>query len=263
MYIAPDLIPEWFIVALVALSGLVFGSFATLAAYRLPRDGPVVAGRSRCPSCQRKLGVSALFPLFSWLWQKGRCRYCKAKVSARYPAIEVAQALLFLAVYAAQGMSWASVVLMLLTVALLIMTAVDFEWYIIPDEIQIACLVLAVAYHWLVATPLANLCAGAGMGLALGFGLRFGYGWLRKKEGLGWGDVKFLFVSGLWLASLMDWAPFLFYAGLFGTLTALFWRALGLGERFPFGPALAASLLLTLLTPSSALFFWTIGRIYA
>lgn len=263
MYISPELIPEWFIITLVAVAGLVFGSFVTLAAWRLPRDEPVAAGRSRCPSCKTRLGVPALFPLFSWLWQKGRCRYCKAGIGLRYPAIELVQALLFLAVYASQGLSWASVVLMLFSVALLIMTVVDFEWYIIPDEIQMAGVVLAILYHWLADTPSGDVLAGAGMGLALGFGLRFGYGWLRRKEGLGWGDVKFLFVCGLWLASLLHWAPFLFFAGLFGTLTALVWRALGHGERFPFGPALAASLLLTLLTPSSALFFWTIQQIYA
>ncbi|MCH2547628.1 MAG: prepilin peptidase [Alphaproteobacteria bacterium] len=260
---APEWIPEWFILSLVAVVGLIFGSFVTLASYRLPRDEPIVMGRSRCPSCKNTLGLLALFPLFSWLIQCGKCGYCKAPVSARYPITEAVQALLFIAVYVSQGLTWQAGVLALLSVALLIMVVVDFEWYIIPDEIQITCVILAVLYHWVAATPIDNVLAGAAMGLALGFGLRFGYGWLRKKEGLGWGDVKFLFVAGLWLASIEDWPAFLFYAGMLGVITAVIWRAMGKGERFPFGPALAGALLLTLLTPSTPLFFWTIGRIYA
>lgn len=259
----PEWLPQWFIVTLLALLGLIFGSFVTLVSYRLPRSEPVVAGRSRCPGCNTPLGFLALFPLFSWLLQGGKCRYCKAGISARYPLTELTQALLFLCVYASQGLTWQALVLALLSVALLVMVVVDFEWYIIPDEIQIIGIVLAVAYHWVVGTPITDVAVGAGVGLAIGLGLRFGYGWVRKKEGLGLGDVKFLFVAGLWMASVMDWAPFLFYSGVFGVLTAVIWRAMGKGERFPFGPALAASLMMTLLTPSTPLFFWTIGRIYA
>lgn len=256
------MMPEWLIVGLIVLAGLAFGSFVTLVSYRLPRDEPVVTGRSRCPSCHATLGIPALFPLVSWLLQKGKCRYCKTPVSARYPLTELMQVLLFLMVYASAGLSWQGLVLALLSVVLLVMIVVDFEWYIIPDEIHIAATILAVFYHGIHATPLMDIAAGTAMGLALGFGLRFGYSFVRKKVGLGWGDVKFLVVAGLWIASLIDWAPFLFYAGIFGVLTGLIWQAMGKGERFPFGPALAAALLLILLAPSTSLFFWTIGRIY-
>lgn len=259
---ALESLPEWVVIVLVMLAGLVFGSFVTLASYRLPRDESVITGRSRCPSCHVALGIPALFPLVSWLLQRGRCRYCKASISARYPLTELAQALLFLMVYASMGISWQGVILAFLSVALLIMVVVDFEWYIIPDEIQITAVILAAVYHGIYATPFVDVVAGAVVGLALGFGLRFGYGFLRKKDGLGWGDVKFLFVAGVWMASVVDWAPFLFYAGMFGILTGLIWRAMGKGERFPFGPALAASLMLTLLTPAAELFFWTMARIY-
>lgn len=259
----PYMPPEGWIVALVLLAGLAFGSFVTLVSHRLPRGEPICAGRSRCPSCGTRLGVAALFPLFSWLWQRGKCRYCRARVGFRYPLTELTQALLFLAVYASHGLTWTALVLALLSVALLVMVAVDFEWYIIPDEVQIACALLAVAYHWLLGTHVADVLLGAGTGALLGFLLHHGYRRIMHKDGLGMGDVKFLVVAGLWLAGLEDWPPFLFYAGMWGVATALVWRALGRGVRFPFGPALAASLMMTLLTPSSALFFWTIGHIYA
>lgn len=256
-------LPEWLVLVLVALVGLIFGSFVTLASYRLPRDEPIGAGRSRCPHCGTPLGFRALFPLFSWIAQKGRCHYCKTPISARYPIIELTQAILFLLVYLTLGISWAGLVVALLSVALLVMIVVDFEWYIIPDEIQITCTVLAIIYHWIAGTPFMSVFTGAAMGLSIGVALRYGYSFLRHKEGLGMGDVKFLIVAGLWMADALSWAPFLFYAGIWGVVTALGWRMLGKGAHFPFGPALAASLLMMLLTPSGTLFFWTINRLYA
>lgn len=263
MVLIPQWLSEGWVIALVVLAGLAFGSFVTLVSYRLPRDEPLVAGRSRCPSCKTTLRLPALFPLLSWLWQRGKCRYCGVGVSARYPLTELAQALLFLLVYVGYGLTWQALILAMLSVALMVMVVVDFEWYIIPDEVQICCAVLAIVFHVVMDTPVALVAAGLAMGVFIGFALRFGYGFIMRKEGLGWGDVKFLAVAGLWLASVEAWPPFLFYAGVWGVVTALVWRALGRGARFPFGPALAASLLMALLTPSGSLFFWTIERIYA
>lgn len=257
-----EFLPEWFIISMVAAFGLALGSFVTLASYRLPRDEPIGGGRSRCPSCETKLGPAALVPLFSWLAQKGHCRYCKAKVSARYPLTEVTQAALFLAVYASQGLGWPFLILALFSVCLMIMIVVDFEWQIIPDEVQIAMLMLGIAYHLLLGTAVTDVLGGFAVGAAIGLGLYYGYGRLRGIEMIGFGDVKFLMVAGIWMASLDAWAPYLFYSGVGGVLTALFWRVIGKGERFPFGPALAAALLLTLLTPSTSLFFWTVSTIY-
>src|SRR5690348_11004379 len=93
-------IPPLFSLLLTAIAGLVFGSFATLVSYRLPREEPIVAGRSRCPICRMPLGPAALVPVFSWLLGGGKCRYCGAGISARYPLTELAQMALFLAVYA-------------------------------------------------------------------------------------------------------------------------------------------------------------------
>lgn len=259
----PDLLPEWIALPLVALVGLIFGSFVTLVSYRLPRDEPIAAGRSRCPHCGTQLGIPALFPLFSWILQKGCCRYCKTPVSVRYPIIELIQAILFLLVYLALGISWAGLVVALLSAALLVMIVVDFEWYIIPDEVQITCTILAIIYHCITSTPFISAFTGAAIGLSIGLALRYGYSLLRRKEGLGMGDVKFLVVAGLWMADALIWAPFLFFAGICGVITALAWRMMGKGARFPFGPALAASLLLMLLTPAGTLFFWTINRLYA
>lgn len=257
-----DAVPKGFILALVLVTGLIFGSFVTMASYRLPRDEPIGGGRSRCPSCQKSLGALALIPLFSWLIQRGSCCYCRARISLRYPLTECAQALLFFWVYSALGVSWEAAIVALLSVCLLILFVVDFEWKIIPDEVQIAMLLLGVGYHLLMKTPVTHVLSGFAVGAAIGLGLYYGYSRLRGIEILGFGDVKFLMVAGIWMADVASWPAFLFYAGIFGIFTAVIWRMAGRGARFPFGPALGMSLLITLLTDSTALFFWTVGGIY-
>ena len=256
-------ISQWVIVLFVTLAGLCFGSFVTLASWRLPRDEQVVNGRSRCPSCDRTLGVLTLFPVLSWLAQRGKCRYCKAKVSARYPLIELTQAIFFLLIYWQMGITLPAIILMAASVAVLILIVVDFEWYIIPDEIQMALLLLGVAYHAASHSDGSAVAGSAFLGLVIGLALRFGYALIMKREGLGWGDVKFLPIAGLWIAAVAQWPSFLFFAGVLGILTALVWRALGRGAHFPFGPALALSLMLHVLYQVGTLFYWTLAKLYA
>ncbi len=83
----------WFRLLFGFLIGGVLGSFATMLAYRLPRKLSIVKPRSRCPSCQKVLGAPDLIPIFSWLYLKGRCRYCKASIGKQYLAIEIITAL--------------------------------------------------------------------------------------------------------------------------------------------------------------------------
>lgn len=225
----------------IILSGLTFGSFVTLAAWRLPREEDIVVKPSQCPQCKTKLGFKDLFPVLSWLTSGGKCRHCKNRIGIRYPLIELVTLCAFLLVYSKFGLTFSGVMFALFAVALLIMIVVDLEHYIIPDSIHVALLPLGLAFHWSQGTDwtlvLYGFLAGAGMGLALHHGYRF----LRKTEGLGYGDVKFFAVAGVWL-TISNFVPFLFFSGLFGVITGLVWRVLGRGKLFPFGPALALAL---------------------
>ncbi len=225
----------------VILSGLTFGSFVTLAAWRLPREEDIVLKPSQCPQCKAKLGIKDLFPVFSWLASGGKCQHCRNPIGVRYPVIELITLGTFLMVYDKFGLTFSGVMVALFAVALLIMIVVDLEHYIIPDSIHVALLPLGLAFHWSQGTDwtdvLYGFLAGAGMGLLLHHGYRF----LRKKEGLGYGDVKFFAVAGVWL-TINNFVPFLFFSGLFGVVTGIVWRILGRGKLFPFGPALAIAL---------------------
>ena len=245
---------------LTLFCGLVFGSFITCASWRLPRDEDIVVKPSHCPKCKAKLGLKDLWPVFSWVTSKGKCRHCGVKIPARYPLIEIATASLFLLIYLRYGLTAPGIILALMGVALLLMIVVDLEHYIIPDQVQWALLALGVAWHIALHTPPKIAGEGFVLGAGIGLALHYGYKWIRKKDGLGFGDVKFLAVAGLWLGAV-PMAPFLFFSGLFGTLFGLIWRAIGKGPIFPFGPALAASLFLCMAYPQFPNLFWQLGEL--
>lgn len=233
---------------LIFLFGLCFGSFLTLVSYRLPRGEKMGMTRSQCPACGTPLGVADLFPVISWVANRGTCRHCKATVSWRYPAIEVITASALLTVYHFYGLDGKSLLLMAMTLSLLVMIIVDFEHYIIPDEVQVVLAILAIAYQWYDGMHPADMLVGALVGGAIGWILQSGYRYVRGKEGLGTGDVKFLVVAGLWIGAV-NLIPFLFYSGVLGIVTAALWGRLGRGAVFPFGPALAVSLWAGVLWP--------------
>src|SRR5690606_29959674 len=196
-----------------------------------------------------------LWPLLSWVIAEGKCRYCGNTVSWRYPLTEVVTAAVFLLVYAYYGFTLQALLLCLLVVVLLIMIVADLEHTIIPDEVHVALLPLGLIYHFIIGTDWSMVAGGFAVGLFTGLSLHHGYRWLRKKEGLGYGDVKFFAVAGIWL-TLYPFVPFLFFSGLFGIATGLLWRALKLGAYFPLGPALAVALFVCVAFPQSANLFW-------
>jgi prepilin signal peptidase PulO-like enzyme (type II secretory pathway) len=236
---------------IVVVAGLCFGSFVTMVAHRLPREERMGFSRSRCPSCKTTLAARDLVPLLSWLFSKGRCRQCNAAIGMRYPLIEISTASLFLLVYSQHGLTLPAMPLYLMAVTLMVMVVVDVEHYIIPDVIHVALLSCALAYHVLSGTFDEQVAYGFALAALLGLVLHHGYYALRKRDGLGYGDVKYFAVAGAWLGPL-GLVVFLFMIGVFGVMTGLLWRALGRGPEFPFAPALAASLLLCVLWPDLA-----------
>ena len=236
---------------MAALLGAVFGSFLNCAAWRLAHGESVLRGRSHCTACGHVLGVPDLIPVFSWLFLKGRCRYCGEKVPLRYPLTELVFAVLSVLCLLRFDLSWLCLRNWIFLCCLFCLTLTDLECMIIPD----ACLLIAAA-AWLVFLPLT----GAGRKeilSALAAALIYGGGLLGlsllmdrilKKDSLGGGDIKLFGVLGL-------------YLGLVGTLFAVLLACvLGLlfaalrrrnrtdgGGQFPFGPAIAVAGALMLL----------------
>ena len=246
---------------LVAFTGLCFGSLITLLSWRIPRSMPIGAVRSRCPSCETALGARDLIPCFSWIFSRGTCRHCNTKIHWRYPLTELITSTLFLFLFYHYGISWEFLNFALLGVLLITMSVIDFEHYIIPDSLQWAMGLLAIAYHLaLIGTSPATLMVNALLGVSIGLGIKYGFIWLRKKDGLGMGDVKFLLVAGLWITPI-GLVLMLFISGVFGIITGLAWKMMGRGERFPFGPALGFAMYLLLLLPEIEWHFWHIDQL--
>lgn len=244
--------------AILAAIGACFGSFLTLVTYRLPLALPIGTSRSRCPHCGTSLAVRDLFPILSWVAAKGRCRHCKTKVSARYPLTELACALCCVGVFYGWGLSAASLCMMGLLITIVSIVVTDLEHRIILDETQIAILFLGVLYGLAVERPLEDMLIGGITGLSIGLALKYGFLFFTGRDGLGFGDVKFLLVAGVWLAGAKIFVPFLFYAGLLGIATSLLWRLVSEEKEFPFGPALAFSLVVCVFWPASVEGFFTV-----
>lgn len=250
----PEFLP--ILVGLAAMLGLCVGSFLTLITYRLPRDERIGATRSQCTNCTTVLRLPDLIPVLSWLAMRGKCRRCDHPIGARYPLTELASGVGAALLAWRFGFGWDTLALCGLWWCFVAIVVTDLEHYIILDEVQIALALFGVLHCWAIGHDWVHMGAGVLVGLAIGLGLKYGFLLLRHKDGLGMGDVKFLGVAGIWLADAANFVPFLFFSGVLGIASALVWRALGHGERFPFGPALALSLIVCVLFPHLANGFW-------
>lgn len=234
---------------IVVCAGLVFGSFITCASYRLPLELDVVRKPSYCPKCNTILGFRDLFPIFSWLFSGGKCRHCSAKISARYPLIEIITGALFAFLYLRYGLTPQGFILAGAVIMLMIMIVADLEHFIIPDCVHVILLPLAITYHFVGGTFSADILWGFGLMTGLALLLHYGYSALRGRAMLGFGDVKFFAIVGVWL-DLSAIPVFLFISGILGVLLGLIWRILGKGQVFPFGPALAIALFICIVFPN-------------
>lgn len=247
--------PNPFLFVLIAILGLEFGSFANVCIYRWPRNGSVLwPRRSFCPWCQKTLRWYDNIPLLSFLFLKGRCRFCKSRISFRYPLIEVSVPLLWLAVYVVFQLNSIKptfitlIAVFFLVFVIVVTTVTDLDWKIIPDHLTYSlALVGLLTSPWnpffeplppfnKILMALVGLLAGGGMLWGIGFVGRF----LLKKEVMGGGDIKLLAAFGSffgWKGAILT----LLSGSLIGSFVAIPLLATGMLRRnqyIPFGPFL-------------------------
>lgn len=183
------------------LLGLVVGSFANVCVHRLPRGESIVSPPSRCPACGTLIQARDNLPVVSYVLLHGRCRSCRAPISWRYPAVEAANGLLWLALATVFGPRPRTFVSMALVTALLVLSLIDLGHQILPDAITLPGTAAGLAASFLPgapATPLASLAAAA-FGW-LGFAaVAKAYERARGIEGLGQGDWKMAAMLGAFL----------------------------------------------------------------
>lgn len=236
---------------LVFWFGACLGSFINVLAYRLPRSESVVKPRSRCPSCSKTISFYDNVPVVSWLWLGGRCRRCRWPIPARYPAVEAVMSVLALALWRRwpESPAW-SLAAILAAGVFLTVTLIDWDTFLIPDELSLGLLAAG-----LLLAPLNPLVSGSVwfysffyslLGAAVGLGLCWGtavFGEkIFKKEAMGGGDIKLMAGIGAWTGSLGAF-DCIITASLLGSIYGISLMARGKLTRsdpIPFGPFLSA-----------------------
>ncbi len=218
--------------------GLIFGSFVTALSYRLPRGESVAHGRSKCAACGHTLAPIDLIPVASWVLQGGACRYCRAKISWRYPAIEVVSSVLFVAAGVVLAGNIAHLlVLLAMTPVMLALAIIDLEHQRLHNILVLVLALCAVAWRW---TDDRAILAGLGVA-AITFGagllLNAAYKSVTGKPGLGMGDTKLFALAGVALP-VGPFLLFVAFAGILGTIFGGLWHRRTRASQFPFAPAI-------------------------
>jgi leader peptidase (prepilin peptidase)/N-methyltransferase len=228
----------------LAVFGLMIGSFLNVCIARLPAGESVVSPRSRCPTCQHAIAWYDNVPLLSYALLGARCRGCRTPISVRYPIVEAATATLFVV----QGVWFMDEPLVLvqrvvLTAMLVVLFGTDLDVQRLPNVITLPGIAVGLAFSPFVPPGLVDGLMGAALGAAiLGF-VRWGWKALTGVDGMGLGDVKMLAMVGAFLG----WRQVLvvlFLASLTGAVAGITLIALGrrsLQTRLPFGTFLAVA----------------------
>src|ERR1041384_6170771 len=279
---APLLLPFPLLLCGVVAFGFAIGSFLNVVIHRVPRDESIVFPHSRCPQCDAAIRPYDNVPVISYLILRGRCRNCRAPISARYPAVEALTGLLFALTFLHDGLAPVLPFDLIFVAALIALIFIDAEHMLLPDVITLPGLFVMLVCRALVPNLfglgfvanglLANWPAwtislfGALLGALVGGGSLWLVGWLwqrlRGVEAMGLGDVEMMFMVG----ALLGWPRTLltiFIAVLAGSLAGvgvMLWRR----ERdmqmlLPFGIFLGIGALVSLFA-GQEIINWYTGR---
>ena len=255
-----------FFIGLSLLLGLVVGSFLNVVIYRLPkmlelswqqqcaelRDETaapsqpfnLLTPRSACPQCGEPIAAWHNIPLLSYLLLGGKCAHCSARISLRYPLVELASGLLCAFAAAHFGYAWTAVGAMLLIWFLLALTVIDLNTQLLPDDLTLPLLWLGLLFNLFgVFVPLSDAVIGAIAGYLALWSVYWGFRLITGKEGMGYGDFKLLAALGAWFG-WQGLIPIILMASVIGAIIGIvlkFNQGLREGGYVPFGPFLAGA----------------------
>jgi leader peptidase (prepilin peptidase) / N-methyltransferase len=275
------------LLALAFILGLLIGSFLNVVIYRLPlmmeRDwraqcheflempAPVLDASaftkfnlsepgSHCPHCKHAIGATENIPVFSYLLQRGKCAHCKNPISARYPILEAITGIFTAIIVASFGLTWLTLALLVFTWALIVLTMIDLDRQLLPDDITLPLLWLGLIVNSQgLLTSLENAVLGAVAGYLILWSIYWVFKLLTGREGMGYGDFKLLAALGAWLG-WQALPQIILLSSLVGAIVGISLMILKGRDKnipIPFGPYLASAGFLALLWGDNitALFF--------
>ena len=246
--------------------GLCVGSFINVVIHRLPKmldrgwreqcaelrgeeipDEPaynLVVPRSACPACGHAISAFENVPVVSWLVLRGKCKACSARISARYPVVEILGGLLAVAAIAAFGLTPKGVAACVLLWTLLTLTMIDADTQLLPDDLTLPLVWAGLIVNlWGLFVPLASAVIGAVAGYLTLWLVYWAFKLIRGKEGMGYGDFKLLAALGAWLGWTM--LPLIvLLSSLVGAVVGIAliaFRGRDHERPIPFGPFLAVA----------------------
>ena len=257
---------------LAAVLGLLLGSFLNVVIYRLPKmmerefenacaencgqplkhsdTFTLSVPRSACPCCGHQIAWYENIPVLSYLALRGKCSGCKAKISLRYPAIELLAGALSALMIWKFGSGWAGMAAMAFVLLLIAMTFIDLDTMYLPDDLTYSLLWLGLLINLqghFAALPDAVI--GAVAGYMVLWSVSALYKLVRKREGMGGGDLKLLAALGAWMGWQMLPAIILLSSvvGALVGIAMIVFKNHGREQPIPFGPYLTGAGLLALL----------------
>jgi len=250
----------------VLAMGAAVGSFLNVVIYRLPAGLSLLWPPSRCPHCLHRLSALDNVPVLGWLWLRGRCRYCRAPIAARYPIVEALTGLLFLVLFWQFGHTWQTVAAWTFASWLIALSLIDLDTMTLPNALTQSGLLVGLGFQGIlgaqrgdtiVLAPVIEQVMGGIIGMVVGIWLFDSIANLGsivfQQAVMGGGDAKLAAMLGAWLGwQHLLLAAFLACAlGAFvgGTAIALGW--VQRRQPIPFGPFLALGGVITLIWGSA------------
>lgn len=261
------LVPDWFFAASALALGAIVGSFLNVVIHRYPRHESIVFPASHCPNCNTPIKVYDNIPILSYARLGARCRACRAPISVRYPLVELANALFYVAVFQRTGVSLLFIPVAATVSMIIVLIYIDAEIQILPDVIDIPGIAIGIgiaALHLgasadglLLAPSLVDSIAGAIAGASVLLAIALAYRLVRKIEGMGLGDVKMMAMLG----AIFGWEPLfplLILASVLGAsagVVVAIKSSRGMQAAVPFGVFLGIAALVVLFF-GSTLWSW-------
>lgn len=226
---------------IIFLYGIVIGSFLNVLIYRLPKHENIATKRSHCMECGYQLKWYDLVPLFSYLFLRGRCRKCGARISIQYPIIEAANGILYVLIFLRYGLTIETLLYCLLFSALLALSVIDFRTFEIPVGFNIFILILGLVR---VATDYRNWLLYL-IGLVSVSLFLFAIFAITKGRGIGGGDVKLMAATGLLLGWKLNLLGFVMGCILGSIIHIIRMKVSKEGRTLAMGPYLSLGVVLT------------------
>ena len=225
------------------LYGIVIGSFVNVCIYRIPNKESVAKSRSHCMACGHVLAWYDLFPLFSWLFLGGKCRYCGAKISKQYPLVELINGIGYVWIYYVYGISSECILYCLTFSALTALTVIDWRTYEIPEQISIFIAVMGVLgtltdYEHLISHMIGAVCVS---------GLFYIIVIVSKGRAMGGGDVKLMAAAGLILGWKLTILAFIIACVLGSVIHIIRMKVSGAEHMLAMGPYLSMGIFIAAL----------------